>query len=125
MAKNLPTPAAAWIISPMTRAEPLVFERHDAATADGLCDGGTIKDMWDCIRRAGKPDELPYADPSYSPYHASAAGLPPMFFSWDGDEVRVLPPGLSPLASLARQLGVWCRHLRSPLVMGRSWRACG
>ncbi len=30
----------------------------------------------------GKPDELPYAHPSYSPYYGSVEGFPPCFFSW-------------------------------------------
>jgi acetyl esterase/lipase len=129
VAKNLPIPAAAWVISPMTRAEPLVFERHNAATADALCGDGAIKAFCDCIRRAGKPDELPYGDPSYSPYHASAAGLPPVFISWDADEVRAptreLVVQLAFLLSLASLAGTCHVAQSTPQCLPACWPHIG
>lgn len=89
--KGLPTPAAAWVISPCARYDEESLAFMATVTTDAVVPKG---DQWltglDSVRQVGTSTELPLGHPSYSPCTLIHCATIPS---------RVITPSASPTCS--------------------------
>lgn len=104
--QRLPSPAGAWIISPMSSSSPLPSHAFPPdATDDGFAGDPTAwVAMHQLIANTGGPNELPLAHPDVAPAFGDFDGVCPLFIS--AVDTEVLRDDAVALAKAARRAGV-------------------
>ena len=103
---QLPTPAGAWLISPMSSSTPLASTTTNAKTDDfaGWDDAALFVKLHQLIANTGSATEIPITHPDVAPAFGDYTGVCPLFISAVATEA--LRDDAIAIAKAARRAGV-------------------
>jgi len=107
--RGYPVPAGIWPISAWARHDAETIKYHQTWMGDALLKPNALIENSDVFRHVGQPDELPISHISFSPYHGSFDGFPPMFITFDEEETL----GLDGRSIVEKAIGAGVIHKAS------------